>query len=70
MIFFPGNLMEFFTSCLWKFCLTYGTLAFSNGNSRFESESPAVALRRTMPSSYWLKPSNWLLTIYPACHKR
>ena len=70
MIFFHGNLMEFFISCLWKFCLIYGTLAFSNGNTRFESESPAVALRRTMQTSSWLKPSNWLLTICPACHKR
>ena len=34
MIFFHGNLMEFFTFCLWKFCLIYGILAFSNGNSR------------------------------------
>ena len=32
--------MEFFTSCLWKFCLVYGILAFSDGNSRFESGSP------------------------------
>ena len=41
MIFFHGNLMEFFTSCLWKFCLIYGILAFSDGNSKFESGSPA-----------------------------
>ena len=30
MIFFHGNLMEFLTSCLWKFCLIYGILAFSD----------------------------------------
>ena len=43
MIFFHGNLMEFFTSCLWKFCLIYGILAFSDGNSRFEIGSPELA---------------------------
>ena len=32
--------MEFFTSCLSKFCQIYGILAFSDGNSRFESGSP------------------------------
>ena len=37
MIFFHGNLMEFLTSCLWKFCLINGILAFSDGNSSFES---------------------------------
>ena len=41
MIFFHGNLVEFLTSCLWNFCPIYGILAFSNGNSRFESGSPA-----------------------------
>ena len=41
MIFFHGNLMEFLTSCLWKFCLIYGILAFSNGNLKFESGSHA-----------------------------
>ena len=41
MIFFHGNLMEFFTSCLWKFCLIYGILAFVDGNLRFESGSSA-----------------------------
>ena len=40
MILFHGNLMEFLTSCLWRFCLTYGILAFSDGNSRFDSGSP------------------------------
>ena len=40
MIFFHGHLMEFLTSCLWKFCLIYGILTFSDGNSRFESGSP------------------------------
>ena len=40
MIFFHGNLMEFLTSCLWKFCLIYRILAFLDGNSRFESGSP------------------------------
>ena len=40
MIFFHENLMEFLTSCLWQFCLIYGILAFSDGNSRFESGSP------------------------------
>ena len=39
MIFFHGNLMEFLTSCLWKFCLIYGILAFSDGNSSFEVET-------------------------------
>ena len=39
MIFFHGNLMEFLT-CLWKFCLIYGILAFSDGNSKFQSGSP------------------------------
>ena len=33
--------MEFLTSCLWKFFLIYGILAFSDGNARFESRSPA-----------------------------
>ena len=40
MIFFHGNLMECFTSCLSKFCQIYGILAFSDGNSRFESGNP------------------------------
>ena len=30
MIFFHGNLMGLLTSCLWKFCLIYGILAFSD----------------------------------------
>ena len=32
MIFFHGILMECLTSCLSKFCLIFGILAFSNGN--------------------------------------
>ena len=28
MIFFHRNLMEFLTSCLWKFCLIYGFWLF------------------------------------------
>ena len=40
MIFFHGILMEFLTSCLWNFCLIDRILAFSDGNSRFESGSP------------------------------
>ena len=39
---FRGNLMEFLTSCLWKFCLIYGILAFSDGNSKFENGSPGL----------------------------
>ena len=31
--------MEFLTSCLWKFCLIYGILAFLDGNLKFESGS-------------------------------
>ena len=43
MIFFHGNLMEFLTSCLWKFCLIYGFWLF-----RMEIEDlkvEALALR-------------------------
>ena len=50
MIFFHGNLMEFLTSCLWKFCSIYGILAFSDGNSKFESGSPETSVRS---SSHW-----------------
>ena len=32
--------MKFLTSCLWKFCLIYGILAFSDSNSRFENGNP------------------------------
>ena len=35
--------MEFLTCCWWNFCLIYGILAFSGGNSRFESGSPGTA---------------------------
>ena len=54
MIFFHGNLMEFLTSCLWKFCLTYGILAFSDRNSRFESGSPGLIPVVTSPKHSFL----------------
>ena len=62
-IFFHGNLMEFLTSCLWKFCQIYGILAFSYGNSRFESGSPD-----SIDISYfcvtWIWNFNFLLVFY------